>query len=41
MGSHYAAMNLDDIIEIPGRHDGKDIVFRFHERGGRLINSEV
>jgi hypothetical protein len=37
----YAAMNLDDIIEIPGRHEGKDIMLRFHERGGRLFSSKV
>jgi hypothetical protein len=34
----YAAMNLDDIIEIPGRQGGENIVLRYRVgNGGRLI----
>jgi hypothetical protein len=35
----YAAMGLDDIIEIPCIGDGKKVMRRFHERGGKLIRS--
>jgi len=33
----YAAMNLDDIIEIPCIENGEKVMRRFHERGGKLF----
>ena len=40
--AYYEALNLDDIIEIPGRSDGKDIVFRCRPRkDGTLETVEI
>lgn len=36
----YAAMDLDDIIEIPCIENGEKVIKRFHERGGKLTPVE-
>ena len=36
----FAAMGLDDIIEIPCTENGEKVMSRFHARGGRLIPVE-